>query len=504
MRAVISSCTPLIAGIALIGSACAKDTAGVTSPDHVGGSMIAQGVAAPAPTTSPGNYFVAPNGTSQGDGSAENPWDLTTALTNEAGTVQPGDTIWLRGGTYPAIVRSRLRGTPASPILVRGYPGERPVVDGFIEAYGAYTTFWGFEIMQSDPLLTNKRGLDVRGPGHRLVNLVIHDVGGSGVGFWMEGVDAEVYGCIIYNNGSRRSLDHGIYAINRDGTKSVSDNILFDNFAYGIHVYASSGQALNNVSVTNNTSFNNGSIARDVSKPNLFIGGSRVVARGMLVEGNTLYYSYDRAGAINMRLGYDGTQNEDIVVRNNYVVGGNPAVSFRRWNQAVFEGNTIAGVRRMVHIDQVDGQQWSGNSWYRRRGASAWDDAGTSLPFDDWRLATGLSATDTTPGLSPTDLRVVVQPNKYEPGRANVIVNNWPSDPSVAADLSSVLQIGDHFEVHSVQDLFGAPVVSGTYDGSPVQIPMQVINPPMPIGRTTTLPPPTGPLFDAFLVQTVP
>ena len=285
----------------------------------------------------------------------------------------------------------------------------------------------------------------------------------------------------------------------------MSDNIIFDNYGYGIQVYASPGQALNNVTLTNNTSFNNGSIGRDVSKPNLLVGANGVVARGMLVEGNTLYYSSERANTINLRIGYDTTQNEDIVVRNNYAVGGNPVVSFRRWNQALFTGNTLVGTRRMVHIDGVSGHQWAGNSWYRARTASAWDDAGVTLPFDDWRQATGLSATDTVVDGAPMATRVVVQPNKYEPGRANVIVNNWLGEPSVAADLSSVLQPGDRFEVHSVQDLFGAAVVSGTYDGSPVQIPMQVINPPLPIGRTTVLvPSPTGPLFDAFLVRTVP
>ncbi len=45
------------------------------------------------------DYYVAPNGSPSGNGSINNPWDLQTALDQPA-AVQPGDTIWLRGGTY--------------------------------------------------------------------------------------------------------------------------------------------------------------------------------------------------------------------------------------------------------------------------------------------------------------------------------------------------------------------------------------------------------------------
>src|SRR5580704_17034433 len=44
-------------------------------------------------------HYVAPGGTSQGTGSLDRPWDLQTALSQPA-SVQPGDTIWVRGGTY--------------------------------------------------------------------------------------------------------------------------------------------------------------------------------------------------------------------------------------------------------------------------------------------------------------------------------------------------------------------------------------------------------------------
>src|SRR3989475_6909279 len=46
------------------------------------------------------SHYVSTSGTSDGDGTLSHPWDLGSGLAGAAGKVQPGDTIWLRGGTY--------------------------------------------------------------------------------------------------------------------------------------------------------------------------------------------------------------------------------------------------------------------------------------------------------------------------------------------------------------------------------------------------------------------
>ena len=74
-------------------------------------------------------YYAAPTGTSSGDGSITKPWDLQTALSQPA-AVKPGDTIWLRGGTYTGKFVSRLSGTTQNPIKVMAYSNEWPVLDG--------------------------------------------------------------------------------------------------------------------------------------------------------------------------------------------------------------------------------------------------------------------------------------------------------------------------------------------------------------------------------------
>ena len=104
----------------------------------------------------------------------------------------------------------------------------------------------------------------------------------------------------------------------------------------------------------------------------------------------------------------------------------------------------------------------------------------------------------------PRATKVVVRPNPYEAGRAHIIVYNWAKQPSVSVDLSGVLAAGDRYEVRNVQDLFAAPVASGTMTGTSLSIPMQGVAPPAPVGLRSSPAPKTGPEFDTFVVTRVP
>src|SRR5439155_703313 len=148
--ATVSS-SGLVSGVT-IGSATITAATGGKS-----GSSAITVTAPPAPGTHAG-WYAAPNGSSSGDGSSGRPWNLATALSGGNGKVQPGDTVWLRGGTYAGQFRSTLTGTAAAPIVVRQYPGERAIIDGagstsdtFV-ADGSYSVFWGFEMTNSDPV----------------------------------------------------------------------------------------------------------------------------------------------------------------------------------------------------------------------------------------------------------------------------------------------------------------------------------------------------------------
>ena len=83
-------------------------------------------------SVSAADFYASPTGTTStapGTGSITNPWSLQTALSQPA-AVHPGDTIWLRGGTYTGTFTSYLTGTASLPIVVRQYTGERPTLAG--------------------------------------------------------------------------------------------------------------------------------------------------------------------------------------------------------------------------------------------------------------------------------------------------------------------------------------------------------------------------------------
>ena len=67
-------------------------------------------------------------------------------------------------------------------------------------------------------------------------------------------------------------------------------------------------------------------------------------------------------------------------------------------------------------------------------------------------------------------------------------------------DLSGVVRVGDHYEIHNVHDLFGTPVSSGTFGGGPVDVPMTGVAPVLPVGVSPSPPPQTGPDFGVFVV----
>ena len=282
--------------------------------------------------------------------------------------------------------------------------------------------------------------------------------------------------------------------------------MFFNNFARGIQIFASpKNPALNNFVVDGNVSFNNGTISGMVGRYNLLISAP-VPTAGMVATNNMLYYSPGAEG-VNIRLGhYAAANNRDLVLRGNYAGGGRLGLEMKQpWAQAVVEQNVFAGEGLMVEVGGNGGTQyrWSGNRYYRDPGAPAWRYGKKAASFADWRRATGLGATDEALA-TPPDNKVFVRPNKYEPGRATIVVYNWRGAATVSVDVASVLRAGDQFELRNVQALFDAPLVNGTYRGDSIAIPMTGVVPPPPTGRPGARPPRTAPTFDVFLLTTRP
>jgi len=468
-------------------------------------------------------WHVTPSGTEQGSGARSSPWNLSYALNGAAGRVQPGDTIWLHSGTYRGEIRATVAGASGRPVVIRQYPGERATYDAkgatssasrgdaFV-VKGQWTEWWDFEITNSDP----NRHTDTRSnmlvnaaSNTKYINLVVHD---GGIGFYNSpsASNVEISGSIFYNNGwqgTAKGGGHAMYLKSYSGPVLVRDNVTFDQFGYGIHVYTDKGAGqLVNITIDGNVSFNNGTVTEQyttTANSNILVGGEEPV-KGNAVKNNMTYFSAGH-GVYNVRLGYAETPNVDVTMSNNYVVGGKYLLTTAQWDRLSVTGNQLIGGSGMVNVlDQsLGGYSWSGNKYQRDPSASAWQYLGTGLAFAAWKSSTGLGGNDAVTSSLPTETKVFVRPNAHENGRAMVVVYNWGKQSGVSVDLSNVLPSGAKYEVRNVQNWFGSPVATGTFSGGSIQLPMSGVTAPTPIGGSAHMPTRTGPDFDTFIVRIV-
>ena len=432
-----------------------------------------------AATPGPHEFFVAPDGKPDGNGSREGPWDLATALA-QPGAVRAGDTIWLRGGVYRGSFVSNLTGTADAPIRVRQYPLERATIDGgdsggrsILIVNGSHTWFYGFEVMSSQPGRVSQQSgsspTDIlSGPGVnpqetssglKFIDLVVHDTAG-GFALFSATSDTEVNGCLSYYNGwlaPDRGHGHGIYTQNRaPSVKRFIDNVVFRNFALGIQAYGSAAAYLDNLVFQGNTLFGAGELAGS-QQQDLLIGGDGAT-NDAVVDSNVVYEPGGGAGS-TFYLAYVGTAY-NAVVTNNY-----------------FAANSLFG--NVVKLTL------SGNTF-------AYDPSGIAI--SSFPLSTYLN------GVRPSGVTSFVRPSQYEPGRATLTILNWDRKDVVEVDLSRFLSVGTGFEIRDAQNFYGPPVVSGNSLGGPIRIPMTGLTPGTPVGRPT--PAATGPEFNAFILLT--
>jgi hypothetical protein len=449
---------------------------------------------------------VAPSGADSTAGTAADPWSLSFALEGGGGQVQPGDTIWLRGGVYHGSFTSTLAGSPTAPVIVRQYPAERATVDGNLVVFGHDAWFWGFEVVNTDLTSADVQAINVKAPGAKLINLVIHDASGDGAGVWAEAPDAEAYGNVLFNNGRQGSaagrVAHGFYAQNATGAKRFADNVVFQTFGYGFHFYTE-GSYLRDFTIDGNAIFNNGLMTGS----NVLVGGGTPVER--LTFTHNMTYQWPGLGNGVVWLGREGPTNSASTVADNYFVSGDPVLRLFSWSSLTVEHNTFVRETSGNMVEELgswSGMTFAGNSWYGTPGSIEWLSNAWGQTYDQWRAETGLAANDTYRGGRPAEQAVFVRPNQYERGRGNVIVYNWSHAATASVDLSGVLGVGDSFEVRNVQQFFGPAVASGVYTGGALQLPLTSVQPTPPLAGWPTPPgeptvaPSTGTEFQVFVV----
>ena len=335
-----------------------------------------------------------------------------------SGKIEPGSTIWVKGGTYTGKFHVTVAGTESRPIQIRAAVGERATIlnCGIAVLKGAdYVWLRDLELAGDLPVekrvttqtgswpsnLGGSGGLDVRaGRGCKFINLVIHDNVMGGVGWWVESTDSEMHGCIIFNNGWKapdRTHGHCIYTQNQEGVKTITNCILSVpewGGSYSMHAYGSKKAYVDNFVIEDNIAYERGPF---------LVGGGRPSNR-IRVARNYLH-------GVNLQVGMT-KENEDCDVRDNVVVRGK--LSINNYKKVVDEGNV------------------------------------RELPAS----------------------KAVLIPNKYDPARAHVAIYNGAKAASVALDVSKILKPGDAYALLDPKNVYGKPVHEGKVDGAAIQVPM--------------------------------
>jgi hypothetical protein len=467
------------------------------------------------------DQYVATNGTASGPGTLAQPYDLPTAL---SGTVaKPGDVFWLSGGTYViGHIDTQISGTNGQPITFRPMPGDRVRVNGSVTFYASagYVILRNLEFYSSNTNRVSSQtnagfnptdislvtGIASYSPNMSFINLVVHDETGEGIYISHEGTNSLIYGCVIYNNGwcsPDNAEGHGVYVQGDIGTREVADNIAFNNSGASFHIYDDRTNAtLDGITIDGNVAYNAGAIQSVRFYRDWIVGVDypAINADGIVFKNN-MGYSTQVAGEDDAaQLGRQGI-NGSVAILNNYLPQG---LEVNNWFIAAVSGNLVTenSANLAVSLNQsqiILSASWNLNNYFVGTRNGGFLVATNVVNFSTWQSGTGFDANSTCHMNSLTGTQVFVRTNRYDAGRANIIVYNWDNQANVSVDVSSFLPTGTPYEVRNAQDFFAPPVLSGVYGGQPLSLPMNGLTVAVPNGLMIT-PPPTGPTFNVFVL----
>jgi hypothetical protein len=458
--------------------------------------------------TTPVDVEVVCPETNKGKGGVGDPEQLIYCTTPEEGlgilrdtTIPPGATIYLREGVYgagdggPGVFNSMLLGTADDPISVRPFPGEHATINGgFIIWSGGYVHWMNLEVTNTSTgrlgKINDRPGAffvnDV--PGHKIINNVIHNVGQPPVGPTGQDEDFEVYGTVFFYNGfydeewDNNPRGTAVYGQGSEqgSQKVVRDSISFKNWVGGFKAWGNNAY-VKNWTFDGNCAFHN--------PETQFFVGSLTHPTADISLTNSVHYTgvyLSQRGYGGSVLGYSaGQKGANINVTGNVFwstmghAWQNAPVEVNAWEDVEFTDNQLVArhiydsdMRALAAVQTPpDSANWDRNAYY----GNTFHYAGSEMDFEEWQAITKWDANSTQQVAYPASNEVRVRPNEYQEGRANVYILNFEGLARVGVDLSGVLTVGDEFVVRDVEDYF-EPVVSGTYDGSTVDFPMDSVN----------------------------
>ena len=439
--------------------------------------------------TDSNDWYVAPDGTFLGDGSEEYPWDLATALSQE--NIEPGDTVWLEGGTYtgPFIKDSWPAGTEHAPIIYRAMPDQRVALiasDPYkpvLTNQADYIWFCGIEVTGENVEQAELIKFCIEQDsvaGAKYINMVVHDFP-TGTGFDIGSIGIELSGCISYNNGS------GFYSLNspndvNEPTENLPwlryyDCIAFNNLASGFF-HNSDSQSLSNILHRGCVAYGNGLF------PDFCLGSNQYDDNFVMQE----CFTYMPSDSLDNSIARWGTNqspmNGRVTIENNIFAGGIRVPTIDVWEQVLFQGNTCYTANGFLldigAIGESDNCTFNENTYYHGSDEFLYKDGIHYETLEAWQAATGWDSNSIQIAGEPQTPWIYLRENKYEPHRAHLVIYNWTDANTVTVDVNNLwpadeLEEGRQYQyrIVNIENIWGEPVAEDTLIDGTIEVPMQ-------------------------------
>jgi hypothetical protein len=209
-------------------------------------------------------YYIATNGSDSAAGTSIN--TPFRSLAKAASVANPGNLIYVRGGTYTtnATISISRDGSATSPIRLRAYPGEHPILDFSTQAFSSsnrgidFSANWwqvyGLEIENA-----GDNGMDLSGSSNIIELCVFHNCSDTGLQLSHPASSNLVLNCDGYHN-----CDVPTHGENADGIDAKLANLGPDNVISGCRAWENCDDGFDlfaapfPVIITNCWSFRNG------------------------------------------------------------------------------------------------------------------------------------------------------------------------------------------------------------------------------------------------------
>jgi len=265
-------------------------------------------------TAAADTYFVAPNGSVEGDGSRERPWpSIEYALAQVGG----GHEIVVRDGVYRRPIKIEVGGSEDAPTIVRAETKWGATIIGseqhavWTEPEVSWVVIDGFEVLGA-----RSDGIKLCGDHSVVRNCWVHNNTAMGIASHNRTGNVFERNLVEYN-GSHVQFHHGMY-ISGAGHRIVA-NIVRHNAGWGLHLYQEIADSL----IASNLVYG------QAQRPGMILrcpeGGGRNI-----VVNNTF--------ADNAH-GMDISRGKGEVIANNIIIAPYDPISFHHGTQALVDFN---------------------------------------------------------------------------------------------------------------------------------------------------------------------